>query len=156
MDETTLHFQHDVGDPTDTPVLEPTVTDIPAGADFDAANAEALPVFERAASTGYVRIVHVGGSSMLLAPLRKGRKSLTVWVPASFTSALGVAAAPLGVMVSSSRTDVDTGVGVQLNPGDSFKWDSESALYVGPLPTGASGLCQALETFNPLGGPVGN
>jgi hypothetical protein len=120
---------------------------------FNADNAEAVPVFERATTSFIAGSMAIGATPFPLLGRHRGRKSVALSAPVTITVA-GTATTPKGFQWSHDRSMIDAGVGFQLNPGDSAQIDSEAEIWVGPLPGNTTGFVQYLETFNTLGGPA--
>ena len=119
---------------------------------FQTDSLAAVPVVSRSAESGNLRSAGFVGAYKIIGH-RKGRRCATLSCPTTVTSAAGVASTPLGFMASDDRTFLDVNAAFQINPGDSMRWESEAELWVAPLPTGASGYCQYVETFDSPSGP---
>ena len=121
-------------------------------------NADALSVFERASSdftAGVINISAQNGSTAIIVGRQKGRKSVTIWVPSSYTNSAGTSSTPKGVMVAQTEGEVQAYAAVQLNPGDSITINTEAPIWAGILPGNTSGVCQFLVEYNPAGGELG-
>lgn len=116
---------------------------------------EAVPTFERAATSHNTRLLLVGVGSTPLVLRRAGRKYLVVSCPTTFTNFAGLTSTPLGFQVADDRAVIEAGQGYQVNPGDSLEIDTEGPVFVGPLPTQTSGFVQYSEVYSVPGGPVG-
>lgn len=121
-------------------------------------NADALMVFERASSdftAGVININAQNGNTAIIVGRQKGRKSVTIWVPSTYTSSAGTSSTPKGVMVAQTEGEVQAYAAVQLNPGDSITINTEAPIWAGILPGNTTGLCQFLVEYNPAGGELG-
>ena len=117
----------------------------------------AVPVTERVGEAGQCGQITLGGVATpfyMIFGRRIGRKSATVWVPGTVTSS-GTGATPTGCQVSHDQALISSNQGSQLNPGDSFEWDCEAPLYVGPLPGVATYTAAWQETWSVRSKPVG-
>jgi hypothetical protein len=119
---------------------------------FQTNSLEAVPVVSRSAESFNIRAAGFVAPYKIVGH-RKGRRSVTLSCPTTVTSAAGATSTPLGFMVSDDRTFLDVFVGLQVNPGDSVKIESEAEVWVAPLPTATSGYCQYVETFDAPSGP---
>jgi len=122
---------------------------------FNADNAQAVPVFERATTSFTYQTVRINQTGVLVGR-RRGRKYVAISCPVAWVDPGGVLRTPVGFQVSNDRNNIDTGVGGQLNPGESVEIASEAEIYVGPLPAFSSGfiVVSYVECFNVLGGPA--
>jgi hypothetical protein len=119
---------------------------------FQTDTLEAIPVASRAAESHNVRAASFVEPYKLVGH-RRGRRAITLSCPQTVTAIGGSTSAPLGFQVSDQRAYLDVGAGFQVNPGDSLRIESEAEVWVAPLPTGASGYCQYVETFDAPSGP---
>lgn len=120
---------------------------------FDTVNEQAVPVFERAASSFTVKQFTVTNEAQALVGRRRGRKYVALSCPGTVTVG-GVGSTPKGFAFSHTRSDLDVGIGFQMNPGDSVEIDSEAEVYVAALPGNTTGTVQYLECYNVLAGPA--
>lgn len=131
----------------------------PAGpkveAKFSVESHEAVPTFERAATSHNTRNLLVGVGATALVLRRVGRKYIVLSCPTTFTNYAGVTSTPLGFQVTDDRAVIETGQGYQVNPGDSIEIDTEGPVFVGPLPGNTSAYVQYSEAYSVPGGPVG-
>ena len=121
-------------------------------------NADALSVFERASSdftAGVINISTQNGNTAIIVGRQKGRKSVTIWVPKTYTNASGSTSTPNGVIIGQTEGEVQAYAGAQLNPGDSITINTEAPVWAGVLGGNTSGLCQFLVEYNPAGGELG-
>lgn len=114
-------------------------------------NAEAIHVFERASSDFTAESIYVSSNSygFQLVGRVKGRKSVTIWVPTSYTNAVGTVVSSTGVVIAEVQGKAEQGNGIQLNPGDSISISTEAPIYVGLLPGQTVGNCQYVVEYNP-------
>ena len=120
--------------------------------------ADSLMVFERSSSdftAGVINITTANGSTSIIQGRQKGRKSVTIWVPSTFTNAAGTTSTPLGVIIGQTEGEVQQYAGVQLNAGDSITINTEAPIWAGVLGGNSTGLCQYLVEYNPAGGELG-
>lgn len=125
----------------------------PASSYFDTVNEQAIPVYERAATSFSAQTFTVNSTAQMLVGRRRGRKHVALSCPGTVTAA-GVGSTPKGFMFSADRNNLDAGIGFQVNPGDSVTIDSEDAIWVAALPGNTTGVVQYLEVFNALAGPA--
>jgi len=121
---------------------------------FNTTNEQAVPVYERATNSFSAYSQAIGAAAIMLLGRHKGRKYVTLSVPTTITSITGATSTPNGIQRSHDRNLIDQAAGFQLNPGDSVEIDSESEVWVGPLPTKTTGLMQVLEVYHANGGPA--
>lgn len=146
-------------DPTEgAPIEEPLFNEpasTPGEEFFAVASKAAVPVAQRAAEDYGARSVSFI-EPYRVANRRVGRRSITLSCPTSFTpfTSPNTPVTPLGFVFSNDRTNVETGVGFQVNPGDSVTIESEAPVWVAPLPGNASGMCQYVEDYDSPGGSV--
>lgn len=154
MSDDKIHYQGDEGD--ELTELHELDHDEPRreGASFSTDHAAAVPVYERAATGHTTHAKILGATPEMLFGVRAGRKYAVLSCPNTYTPVGGAAYTPKGFMVAEGREILDTGLGYQVNPGDSVEIDSEDTIWVAPLPGNTTGLVQYVETFNPRGGPV--
>ena len=124
---------------------------------FGTDNGEAFPVFERASSDFNAGRVSVGtsngGTSIVVGRVR-GRKSITIWIPTTWTNPGGTSTSPNGVTIGQTEGELQSGAGIQLNPGDSITIDTEAPVWAGLIPGKTTGVLQYLTTYNPAGGEL--
>ena len=121
-------------------------------------NADALMVFQRASSdftAGVISINSQNGNTAIVVGRQKGRQSVTIWVPSTYTSPSGASSTPNGVMIAQTEGEVQAYAAVQLNPGDSITITTEAPIWAGILPGNTTGVCQYLVEYNPSGGELG-
>jgi hypothetical protein len=121
-------------------------------------NADALMVFERASSdftAGIISINTQNGNTAIVVGRQKGRKSVTIWVPSTYTNSSGSSSTPNGVMIAQTEGEVQAYAAVQLNPGDSITINTEAPIWAGVLPGASTGICQYIVEYNPAGGELG-
>ncbi|MDE1822634.1 MAG: hypothetical protein KGI98_17495 [Euryarchaeota archaeon] len=123
--------------------------DSPTLADrFPTKAAEAVPVYERASEEIALGSQQVGTTALQVFPRRPGRKTLVISIPTTFYPVGStVASTPTGVQVAQSESVITSGLGYQLQPGDSVEIDTEGPVFVGPLPGQAQGTFQYVETY---------
>lgn len=118
---------------------------------------DAVPVIIRSAESYLLHwsgLKAYTGQAIQAVGVRKGRRAITFSVPTTYTDSGGTTHTPPGVMISHSRANVEAGVGVQLNPGDSWRIESEAPVWVGGLPTATTLFYQAIETFDSPDGAI--
>ena len=118
---------------------------------------DAVPVIIRSAESYLLHwsgLKAYTGQAIQAVGVRKGRRAITFSVPATYLDSSGVSHTTPGIVLSHSRANVEAGVGVQLNPGDSWRIDSEAAVWVGGLPGSTTYLYQAIETFDSPDGAI--
>jgi len=124
---------------------------------FGTDNGEAFPVFERASSDWTAGSVVVGtnngGTSIVVGRVR-GRKTVTVWVPSTWTNPGGTSTTPNGVVIGQTEGELQSGAGAQLNPGDSITIGTEAPVWAALIPGKTSGVVQYLVEYNPAGGEL--
>lgn len=120
---------------------------------FDVVNEQAIPVYERASSAFSAKQFTVSSTPVQMIGRRRGRKYLALSCPGTVTVG-GVGSTPKGFAWSHERSDLDVGIGFQMNPGDSVEIDSEGEVYVAALPGNTTGTVQYLECYNVLAGPA--
>jgi hypothetical protein len=120
---------------------------------FNVTNEQAVPVTERATSSYSAKNFTIGADPVMMIGRRRGRRTIAISCPGTVTKA-GTGTTPKGFMFSFGRNDLDTGIGFQVNPGDSVTIDSEAEIWVAPLPGNTTGVVQYLETFDALAGPA--
>jgi len=121
-------------------------------------NADAIMVFERASSdftAGVISINAQNGNTAIIVGRQKGRKSVTIWVPSTYTNSSGTSSTPNGVTVAQTEGEIQNNAAVQLNPGDSITINTEAPIWAGVLPGQTTGICQFLVEYNPAGGELG-
>jgi hypothetical protein len=114
-------------------------------------------VFERSAHDwrGAVVVVSTTSPAAQVVGRLPGRRSVTLWVPATLTIAGTVVTVANGVLVAATEGELFQagGGGIQLNVGDSLRIESEAPVWVGLIPGDSPGYVQFLELFNPAGEP---
>ena len=120
---------------------------------FDVVNEQAVPVYERASSAFSAQQFTVSATPVQMIGRRRGRKYVALSCPSTITAG-GVGSTPKGFAWSHERSNLDVGIGFQINPGDSVEIDSEAEVYVAALPGNTSGVVQYLECYNVLAGPA--
>jgi len=121
---------------------------------FTTENAQAVPVFERAASDFTAQTFVVSGPIRIVGRT-PGRTSVTLAVPA--TDALGNAVNGIVFGETEGELQGDTPSGMAfLLAGMSVTIVTEAPVWVAPIPGGTSpGTVMAILTFNPAGGSLG-
>jgi hypothetical protein len=118
-------------------------------------NADALAVFERASgkfTAGQIVVNSYNGGTSIVVGRQKGRKNVTISVPASYTAADGTSSTPNGVAIAEQEGELQLiNGGFQLNPGDSITISTEAPIWAGLLPNKTTGLVQYLVEYNPTG-----
>jgi hypothetical protein len=129
---------------------------------FSTKNAQAVPVFQRASdafTAGNLELSFNPSQSNIakIVGRQRGRQAITIWVPTSYVTPAGInVTTPNGVIVAETEDQVQVnGGGVQLNAGDSITIHAESSVYAGIIPGNATGYCQWLVEYNPVGGELG-
>jgi hypothetical protein len=106
-------------------------------------NEDALPVFERASKSWSGNTINLSTTNAFqLVGRVKGRKAITIWVPAAATH---------GVILAPTEGEAQEANGVTLNPGDSVTLDTEAPVYICPISGQTTGTCNYVTTFNPAG-----
>ena len=124
---------------------------------FGIDNGEAVPVFERSSSNftaGSTQVNSSNGGTSIVAGRVLGRKSMTIWVPTTWTNPSGTSTSPNGVVFGETEGELQSGGGAQLNPGDSITLDTEAPIWIGLIPGKTSGVVQYMATYNPAGGEL--
>jgi hypothetical protein len=118
-------------------------------------NADALAVFERASSNftaGQIVVNTYNGGTSIVVGRQKGRKNVTISVPATYTASDGTTSTPNGVSIAETEGELQLiNGGFQLNPGDSITISTEAPVWAGLLPGDTTGLVQYLVEYNPTG-----
>ena len=147
-----------VAAPPDEPeFLERLIIDHREAEQFLTRSRDAVPVIVRSAESFLLHwsgLQGWSGTARQAVGTRKGRRSVTFSVPATYTDASGTSHTTPGITLSHSRANVEAGVGVQLNPGDSWRIDSEAPVWVGGLPGASTYLYQAIETYDSPDGSI--
>jgi hypothetical protein len=122
-------------------------------------NSEATPVFERASHDFSANVIvansNSNGGTAVAAGRVKGRKAVTLSVPATLSTGL---ATPAGVVWGPTEDSVQQPAGTfmpVLNVGDSVTIATEAHVYVGVIPGQPTGYVQVVEEINPPGGALG-
>lgn len=120
-------------------------------------NWEALPIFQRAAKNGRVRVVGVNanmeGGTAIACNQVPGRQAVILSVPTKLGDG---STTPAGVTWAFSQGDLqgvsnlDAGV---LNVGDSITIECEAQIWLGLISGQTQGFCQVVELLNPPAGP---
>jgi hypothetical protein len=121
---------------------------------FDVVNEEAIPVYERASSAFSAKQFTVSATPVQMVGRRRGRKYVALSCPGTVTTSGVGPTTPKGFAWSHERSDLDVGIGFQMNPGDAVEIDSEAEIYVAALPGNTTGVVQYLEVYNVLAGPA--
>jgi hypothetical protein len=116
-------------------------------------NPNALPVFQRLAqnwATGvWVVSSTIGGGTLKVAQLRRGRTRLTCWVPTSFFPGGGVlTATPAGVIIAEDEGKAQQGEGAPLFIGDSVDIAAEGSVWAAIQPGQATGVVAWLDCWD--------
>jgi hypothetical protein len=118
-------------------------------------NGNALAVFERGSKSftaGQIVVGTANGGTSIVVGRQKGRKNVTISVPATYTASDGTSSTPNGVAIAETEGELQLiNGGFQLNPGDSITISTEAPVWAGLLPGKSSGLCQYLVEYNPTG-----
>lgn len=118
-------------------------------------NGDALAVFERGAKSftaGQIVVGTANGGTSIVVGRQKGRKNVTISVPATYTNSSGANVTPNGVVIAEQEGELQLiNGGFQVNPGDSITISTEAPVWAGLLPGKTSGFCQYLVEFNPSG-----
>jgi hypothetical protein len=127
---------------------------------FAGDSGKAVPVFQRAATDANFGAISVGltsGGTALVVNRQKGRVSVTLSVPLTYTNAAGVVSSPNGVVIATLEGEAQTaGSCFQLNPGDSITVATESPIWAGLIPGNTTGVVQWFVEYNPAAGELGN
>ena len=120
---------------------------------YDTANEQAIPTIQRAASSYSAKQFTASATATQMVGRRRGRRFIALSCPGTVTAG-GVGSTPKGFAWSYERSDLDVGIGFQVNPGDSVTVESEAEIYVAALPGNTTGLVQYVEVYDTLAGPA--
>lgn len=136
--------------PSETPIstTEPPTSAPTRPAPWSIENEEALAVYQRAAQGGAVRQITLSATNPVVQAVGrlKGRVQVTLWVDSGAT---------FGVAWGFNEGDVQQGVGVPLNVGDSVTLPCEAAVWIGLQSGQTTGRVNVLDLYNPPGGGLG-
>ena len=118
-------------------------------------NGDALAVFERGSrsfTAGQIVVGAANGGTAIVVGRQKGRKNVTISVPASYINSAGSSVTPTGVAIAEQEGELQLiNGGFQLQPGDSITISTEAPIWAGLLPGKTTGFCQYLVEYNPTG-----
>jgi hypothetical protein len=118
-------------------------------------NGDALAVYERGAGSftaGNIVVNTYNGGTSIVVGRQKGRKNVTISVPATYTASDGTSSTPNGVAIAETEGELQLiNGGFQLNPGDSITISTEAPVWAGLLPGKTIGILQYLVEYNPTG-----
>lgn len=129
-------------------------------APFSTSNADAFAFFERSAADWRSNVVGVntnnGGTASVVGRL-PGRRSVTLWIPASVVVGGALVTTTNGVLFAATEGELQNGNGTFLGVGDSITIESEASVAIGLVPGTTQGYVQYLDLFDaPGGGITGN